>query len=105
MGTPPPSTSVTRRGSVYPAGRRQGAGRSTRQTADQGSGESAHDCATGRAGIQEPMRAYAGKAISDGCQYWMVRVDIGRSEWIRTTGPCVPNTVLYQAELHSDRRT
>ena len=28
----------------------------------------------------------------------------GRSEWIRTTGPCVPNTVLYQAELHSEGR-
>ena len=28
---------------------------------------------------------------------------IGRSERIRTSGPCVPNTVLYQAELHSDR--
>ena len=27
----------------------------------------------------------------------------GRSERIRTSGPCVPNTVLYQAELHSDR--
>ena len=26
----------------------------------------------------------------------------GRSERIRTSGPCVPNTVLYQAELHSD---
>jgi hypothetical protein len=26
---------------------------------------------------------------------------IGRSERIRTSGPCVPNTVLYQAELHS----
>ena len=25
----------------------------------------------------------------------------GRSERIRTSGPCVPNTVLYQAELHS----
>ena len=25
----------------------------------------------------------------------------GRSEWIRTTGPCLPKTVLYQAELHS----
>ena len=28
----------------------------------------------------------------------------GRSERIRTSGPCVPNTVLYQAELHSDTR-
>ena len=28
---------------------------------------------------------------------------LGRSERIRTSGPCVPNTVLYQAELHSDR--
>jgi hypothetical protein len=28
---------------------------------------------------------------------------IGRSERIRTSGPCVPNTVLYQAELHSGR--
>ena len=27
---------------------------------------------------------------------------VGRSEWIRTTGPCLPKTVLYQAELHSD---
>ena len=26
----------------------------------------------------------------------------GRSEWIRTTGPCLPKTVLYQAELHSE---
>ena len=31
------------------------------------------------------------------------RGEIGRSERIRTSGPCVPNTVLYQAELHSDR--
>ena len=28
----------------------------------------------------------------------------GRSEWIRTTGPRLPKTVLYQAELHSDPR-
>jgi hypothetical protein len=28
----------------------------------------------------------------------------GRSERIRTSGPCVPNTVLYQAELHSGQR-
>ncbi len=27
----------------------------------------------------------------------------GRSERIRTSGPSVPNTVLYQAELHSGR--
>src|SRR3954469_21483026 len=27
----------------------------------------------------------------------------GRSERIRTSGPCVPNTVLYQAELRSVR--
>lgn len=26
----------------------------------------------------------------------------GRSERIRTSDPCVPNAVLYQAELHSD---
>jgi hypothetical protein len=26
----------------------------------------------------------------------------GRSERIRTSGPYVPNVVLYQAELHSD---
>src|SRR5579872_5144900 len=30
-------------------------------------------------------------------------VSTGRSERIRTSGPCVPNTVLYQAELHSGR--
>ena len=29
---------------------------------------------------------------------------VGRSERIRTSGPCVPNTVLYQAELHSGSR-
>ncbi len=28
---------------------------------------------------------------------------IGRSERIRTSDPCLPKTVLYQAELHSDR--
>ena len=27
---------------------------------------------------------------------------IGRSERIRTSDPCLPKTVLYQAELHSD---
>jgi hypothetical protein len=27
----------------------------------------------------------------------------GRSERIRTSGPCLPKAVLYQAELHSDR--
>jgi hypothetical protein len=27
----------------------------------------------------------------------------GRSERIRTSGPYVPNVVLYQAELHSDK--
>src|SRR5579872_978241 len=30
-------------------------------------------------------------------------VSTGRSDRIRTSGPCVPNTVLYQAELHSGR--
>ncbi len=30
-------------------------------------------------------------------------VIIGRSERIRTSGPRLPKTVLYQAELHSDR--
>ncbi len=36
---------------------------------------------------------------------WLARPILapGRSERIRTSGPCVPNTVLYQAELHSDR--
>ena len=28
----------------------------------------------------------------------------GRSDRIRTCDPCVPNAVLYQAELHSDIR-
>ena len=30
-------------------------------------------------------------------------VKTGRSERIRTSGPCLPKTVLYQAELRSDR--
>ena len=28
---------------------------------------------------------------------------VGRSERIRTSGPCLPKAMLYQAELHSDR--
>ena len=32
------------------------------------------------------------------------RTSFGRSERIRTSGPCLPKTVLYQAELHSVRR-
>jgi hypothetical protein len=27
---------------------------------------------------------------------------IGRGERIRTSGPCLPKAVLYQAELHPD---
>ena len=35
-------------------------------------------------------------------QNGLIRNDIlGRGKRIRTSGPCVPNTVLYQAELHS----
>ncbi len=30
---------------------------------------------------------------------------VGRSDRIRTCDPCVPNAVLYQAELHSEFRT
>ena len=41
------------------------------------------------------------------CVFWIygpaTQSKIGRSERIRTSGPCVPNTVLYQAELHSGR--
>ena len=32
----------------------------------------------------------------------VLRLLNGRSERIRTSGPCLPKTVLYQAELHSD---
>ena len=32
-----------------------------------------------------------------------VRIEIGRGERIRTSGPCLPKTVLYQAELLPDR--
>ena len=32
----------------------------------------------------------------------MARDRSGRSERIRTSGPRLPKTVLYQAELHSD---
>ena len=31
------------------------------------------------------------------------RKEIGRGERIRTSGPCLPKTVLYQAELLPDR--
>jgi hypothetical protein len=30
------------------------------------------------------------------------RLNNGRGEKIRTSGPCLPKTVLYQAELHPD---
>src|SRR4051812_14980711 len=30
--------------------------------------------------------------------------DAGRGDWIRTSDSCVPNAVLYQAELHPERR-
>jgi hypothetical protein len=33
----------------------------------------------------------------------VLRVMIGRGERIRTSGPCLPKTVLYQAELLPDR--
>ena len=33
----------------------------------------------------------------------VLRFADGRSERIRTSGPCLPKTVLYQAELHSGR--
>ena len=29
-------------------------------------------------------------------------IDLGRGEKIRTSGPCLPKAVLYQAELHPD---
>jgi hypothetical protein len=32
----------------------------------------------------------------------LFRLCFGRSDRIRTCDPCVPNAVLYQAELHSD---
>ena len=31
-----------------------------------------------------------------------IKKENGREERIRTSGPCLPKTVLYQAELHSD---
>ncbi len=34
----------------------------------------------------------------------MAKMKSGRSERIRTSGPRLPKTVLYQAELHSDTR-
>jgi hypothetical protein len=33
----------------------------------------------------------------------MVETKAGRGERIRTSGPCLPKTVLYQAELLPDR--
>jgi hypothetical protein len=51
-----------------------------------------------------PPRAISAKKtgrllVKEDAQCWMN----GRSERIRTSGPCLPKTVLYQAELHSDR--
>ena len=33
----------------------------------------------------------------------LLKLIIGRGERIRTSGPCLPKTVLYQAELLPDR--
>lgn len=32
-----------------------------------------------------------------------MKKEVGRGERIRTSGSCVPNAVLYQAELHPER--
>ena len=52
-----------------------------------------------------PYRAYyvLTVAVSTFAEGLYVTENIGRSERIRTSGPCLPKTVLYQAELHSDR--
>ena len=34
---------------------------------------------------------------------WYFQIEYGRRERIRTSGPYVPNVVLYQAELLSDK--
>ena len=47
------------------------------------------------------IRRGQGKA---GCPGSDSRLDTGRSERIRTSGPCLPKAVLYQAELHSGWR-
>lgn len=35
-------------------------------------------------------------------EYGSIKVAIGRGERIRTSDTCVPNAVLYQAELHPE---
>ncbi len=35
-------------------------------------------------------------------KYLINQEKTGRGEKIRTSGPCLPKTVLYQAELHPD---
>ena len=42
------------------------------------------------------------------CQQFLKMTDqafefpVGRGEWIRTTGPCLPKAVLCQTELHPE---
>ena len=42
--------------------------------------------------------------MTTGLKPGLPKAFVGRSERIRTSGPCLPKTVLYQAELHSDRK-
>jgi hypothetical protein len=46
---------------------------------------------------------FAGRPQFDRPRIWLSYWKDGRGERIRTSGPCLPKTVLYQAELLPDR--
>jgi hypothetical protein len=51
----------------------------------------------------QAMRDAATRCGPGGCAAHRLHAKIGRGERIRTSGPCLPKTVLYQAELLPDR--
>ena len=49
------------------------------------------------------LQANGNRMVSHAPHQQSKHEEIGRGERIRTSGPCLPKTVLYQAELLPDR--
>ncbi len=50
-----------------------------------------------------PCLSLLAQTGQNGYKPWVVGKEVGRGKRIRTSGPCLPKTVLYQAELFPDR--
>ena len=51
----------------------------------------------------QPNQTASRSSAADRCGPALIELQNGRGERIRTSGPCVPNAMLYQAELHPVR--